>query len=55
MSLLHKMQGKVLLLGYTAAVTFVKSQLISNTFGSSYVEKSNKRLGVYQYTITKTT
>lgn len=45
MSLLHKMQGRVLLLGYTATVTFVKSQLISNTSSSSYIEKSNKRLG----------
>ena len=45
MSLLHKMQGRVLLLGYTATVTFVKSQLISKTSSSSYIEKSNKRLG----------
>ena len=55
MSLLHKMQGRVLLLGHTATVTFVKYQLISNTASSSYIEKKQQKVGGCQYTITKTT
>lgn len=55
MPLLHKMRGRISVLGYTATVTFVKSQLISNTSSSSYIEKKQQKIGGYQYTVSKST
>lgn len=55
MSLLHKMQGRIFVLGYTATATFVKSQLISNSSSSSCVEKKQQKIGGYQYTVSTST